>query len=261
MKDRSERRGSPRPNRPHPGPTRTRNGLLALALISAVVLLANGAWAAETITVPIGTEKGDNGEIIPKGTVAAAPGDQCTANVTYTNNEDLSEHNTDVLVGPVVFADAERGAGRSFEPQTFTAAGPVVVSIRIWDGITSGGFTVGVTCNPPEHPSTTTTTTMVESSTTTTMPPPNDNTPPTSTVPPVTSTTPTVPVPVGVDTGRGAPPEGGAETGAGACADPPGVCFESPWWLDHALLITGLGFVAALAAIGAATYYALGDGR
>ncbi len=79
MKDRSDRRGSPRPNRPHTGATRIRNVLLALALISAVVMLASGAWAGEPITIPVGTDHGDPGEIIPKGTLPATAVEYVTA--------------------------------------------------------------------------------------------------------------------------------------------------------------------------------------
>ena len=224
MKDRSDRRGSPRPNRPHTGATRIRNVLLALALISAVVMLASGAWAAETITIPVGTDRGDPGELIPKGTIPAEAGDQCIGTLTYTNNgPDFSEHpGTDIVAGPVEWRDVERGPGRTFDPQPFTATGPVPVALRIGgDGVSSGGFTVGVTCTtttPTTEPERTTTTpTPAPSTTTTTV------TVPTS-APSVTTTTEPAPVgpvpaggggcadaacdPVGVAAGQGAPGDG-----------------------------------------------------
>ncbi len=258
MKEHSERRGSPRSNRPHTGATRTRNGLLAIALVSAVVLLANGAWAAETITVEVGTDRGAPGEVIPKGTHPAEAGAQCIATLTYTNNEpDFSEHpDTDILVGPIEFRDVERGPGITFDPQTFTATGPVRLAVRLGgDGITSGGFTVGVTCRPP----TTTTSTSVA-------PNPSPSSTTTSTTPSVT--TPTTPLPAPPTTLSpppvGGPPAGGGDCVAGAC-EPVGVAtgygapVESPWWLDNAVLILGVAFVAALVLIGAATLAAFPD--
>ncbi len=229
MQDRSDRRGSPRRNRPHTGPTRTRNVLLALALISGMVMLASGAWAAETITIPVGTDRGDPGELIPKGTIPAEDGDQCIGTLTYTNNgPDFSEHpGTDIIAGPIEWRDVERGPGQTFDPQPFTATGPIPVALRIGgDGVSSGGFTVGATCQDAP-PNTTTTTTTTTSSTTTTSPTSTT----TSTFPPATTTTEPAPV-------------GPVPAGGGACAD--GACagFSLPPWQTW----LGIGVVWALLA-------------
>ncbi len=203
--------------------------LLILLLVTGVVIgmLIVTAGAAEAqpvepldVELPITTIIRDTpGSVHPIGTVPAIAGAECIATLRYTNQgPDFSEHDTDILVGPIEFLDVERGPGQVYTPMPFTATGPVAVSIRINDGLTSGGFLVGVTCNPP----TTTTTSSLpggppSSTSTTAGIPTTPTTGPPITAPPVTTIT--VPVPRGVDTGRGAPPEGGVAAGGGPLAN------------------------------------------
>ncbi len=194
--------------------------LLILLLVTGVVIgmLIVTAGAAEAqpvepldVELPITTIIRDTpGSVHPIGTVPAIAGAECIATLRYTNQgPDFSEHDTDILVGPIEFLDVERGPGQVYTPMPFTATGPVAVSIRINDGLTSGGFLVGVTCNPP------TTTTPVPPSPSTTVSVPT-TTPSMSQAPVVTTIT--VPVPRGVDTGRGAP-IGGVAAGGGPLAN------------------------------------------
>ncbi len=182
-------------------------GILAALLIVFVVLVvvAQAAeGAAGAVTIPDDVFRGDPGDVFHAGTIQATAGDECAATLTYTNNSpDPSDHpDTDILVGPVTFPDVEHGAFVS-AGLTFTAAGPVDVALRIGsDGVSSGGYLVELTCNPP---TTTTTTTTVSSTTTTTIP-----TSTTSTLPPVTTTTEPPPI-NGVDTGGGACADGGVD--------------------------------------------------
>ena len=185
--------------------------LLALLVVFVfLVVVANAAQAAGSVSIPDDVFRGDPGDVFHAGTIPATAGDECAATLTYTNNEGQSEHpDTDILVGPVTFPDVEHGAFVS-AGLTFTATGPVDVALRIGsDGVSSGGYLVEVTCNPP--PNTTTTTTTTTSSTTTTSPTSTT----TSTFPPATTTT-TEPPPInGVDTGGGACADGGCAGGNG----------------------------------------------
>ena len=233
------RPGSPQPQRPHTGATRARTVLLAVALVAAVVLYATAVWAAATVDVPISTVlRGNPGEVFPIDTVAANTGDQCTAVLEARNNRSVHP-NSDILVGPIVFADVEDGAFQK-AGLSFTATGPIAVAVRLGgDGVFSAGFLLEVTCSTPEPPTTTTitttTTTPPGSSTTVTVTP--TTTPSSVTVPPVTTTT------------LSPPPSGPVDAGGGACADG---CEYQPW-TDPVIL--GLAAIAAalLTAIGILT--------
>ena len=172
--------------------------LVALVVIG-LALTAATAVLGSTIDIPINTvHRGDPGDLFHQGTVAAQPGDECTAELEGRNNESIHP-DSDILVGPIVFADVEDGAFQA-AGLAFTATGPVEVFVRLGaDGVFSAGFTLEVTCNPPEQPDTTTTTRATSSSTT--MQPPVTSEPP-----PVTPTT------------LSEPPVGGVDTGGGACA-------------------------------------------
>ena len=210
--------------------------LVALLVVFAVlVVVANAAQAAD-VSIPDSVFRGDPGDVFHAGTIPATAGDECAAQVTYTNNEGQSEHpDTDILVGPVTFPDVEHGAFMS-AGLTFIATGNVDVALRLGsDGVSSGGYLVEVTCNPP---TTTTTTTTTPSPTTTSTTVPSSTTTSTSvvvtvpptTIPPVTTTTEP-------------PPINGIDTGGGACAD--GGCDSRNWLL---LAGVGIGVFAGLAA-------------
>ncbi len=168
--------------------------IMAVALaVGLVFLAASVAYADGSVSIDDRVFRGAPGDVFHAGTIPAVAGDECAAELMYTNNSpEPSEHDdTDILVGPVVFTDVEHGpfvAGGL----TFTAEGPVDVALRLGgDGVSSGGYLVEVTCTTTITSSTTTTTLVVLPSTTTT-----------STVPPVTTTTQSPPV-GGVDTGGG----------------------------------------------------------
>ena len=168
---------------------------IGLLMIGALVLYANVAYGAETISIPNQTHRGDPGQVFTEGTVEAV-GD-CTATLRYTNNEpDRSEHpNTNILVGPVTFTDVERGAFVE-AALPFTGTGLTEVATQLGgDGVTSGGFTVEITCT-----TTTPTTQPTESSTTT-----SPAVTPTTALPATTTTSP--------------PPVGGVPAGGGSEAD------------------------------------------
>ncbi len=199
-------------------------GILVALLIVFGVLVAVAHAADGSVSIPDQVFRGAPGDLFAAGTIPATAGDQCATTLTYTNNSpDPSDHpDTDILVGPVTFTDVEHGAFVS-AGLTFTATGPVDVALRLGsDGVSSGGYLVEVTCNPP-----TTTTTI---SPTTTVPPPTTET----TVPSVTTTTLIPPV---TPTTLSPPPVGGVATGGGACSD--GSCDDMPW---PAVAAAGAGF-------------------
>ncbi len=169
---------------------------LAAALVAGVVLVATSVLAQEVVAIDT-VHRGDPGDLFHEGTVEAVGA--CTATLRYTNNESQSEHpDTDILVGPITFTDVEHGAFVE-AGLTFTGTGTTDVTTRIGgDGISSGGFTLEVTCNPP-------TTTIIS---------PPTSTIPTTTVPSITVST----LPVTTTT-LSEPPVGGISTGGGACAD------------------------------------------
>ena len=206
--------------------------LMAIALVAAVVLLVTSAAAATEVVAIDTIHRGDPGDLFHEGTIKAVGA--CTATLTYTNNESQSEHDdTDILVGPATFTDVEHGAFVE-AGLTFTGTGTTDVWTRIGgDGVSSGGFTLEVTCNPP----TTTTTTFTEPSSTTTIVAPTA--PTTSSVPPAPTTTEPAPV-------------GGISTGGGAC-EPRSQC--DGWRLTPLQTWLGLGIAAAWV-LGGATAWA-----
>ncbi len=211
-------------------PTRTTlrwNALVAVALVAGVVLYATAALADSTVTVPIDTvHRGVPGQVFPEATIDAVGA--CAATLRWDNNvPEPSEHpDTDIIVGPVTFTNVERGDFVD-AALTFTGTGPTDVSTRLGgDGVTSGGFTLEVSCQESS-----TTTTPPDTTTTTA-----GSTPPTSTPNPVTTST------------LSPPPLGPVETGFGSCAD--GAC-DYQWWTDPVILGLVLIFAALLATIGA----------
>ena len=200
---------------------------LTIALIAGIVLIATAAGATEVVAIDT-VHQGDPGDLFHEGTIEAVGA--CTATLRYTNGpaEEPSDHpNTDILVGPLTFTNVERG---SFVDAalTFVGTGSTDVTTRIGDdGISSGGFTLEATCNPP-----TTTTTVPETSPSTTHPrPPTTGTPPTTSAPPATTTTEPAPI-------------GGVSTGGGACVD--GSCVIGSWSLTTRQTWIGLGGAAVL---------------
>ncbi len=171
---------------------------LTIALIAGIVLVATAARATEVVAIDT-VHKGESGDLFHEGTIEAVGA--CTATLRYTNSpaERPSDHpNTDILVGPVTFTNVERGAFVD-AALTFIGTGTTDIWTRLGgDGVSSGGFTLEVTCNPPKS----TTTTQPNTTPTT-----DASTPPTVTTPPVTTTT------------LSPPPVGGISTGGGACAD------------------------------------------
>ncbi len=170
------------------------------------------------VELSIDTYRGDPGEVFHAGTVAATAGDECVTELEYSNNSpDLSEHpETDILVGPVVFTDVEHGDSMA-AGLTFTATGPVNVALRIGsDGVSSGGFLVEVSCNPP----------------TTTTSSPNTSVPSTTIAITTTTDGPSVTL-----TTLSLPPVGGVDAGYGSCAD--GACDPFDWGWGEAFLIVG----------------------
>ena len=240
----------------HRSPTMTHR-LLAIAIAAtAIMAILLGIQAAshadEPITIPIGTDHGAPGEVIPKGTHPAVAGDQCLATLTYTNNgPGFSEHpGTDILAGPVEWLDVEVGPGRTFDPRPFTATGPVPVAVRIGvDGVTSGGFTVRVPCTTPP-----TTTTTPATPTPSSVPTPTTTQPSTTSTPTVTPSTFLSP-----------PPSGGVPAGGGGCSDgscePPVIvaAHDPAGWIPRAVLAASV--VAAVALAGLALYRNWREGR
>ena len=171
------------------------------AIIGAIVVLVALAAQAQDVDLPIDTVyRGDPGDIIPVATVPADPGVHCVAELEGHNNRSIHP-DSDILVGPVTFTNVENGTFQA-AALTFTTTGPINVMVRLGaDGVFSAGFTLEVTCNPPES----TTTTQPDTTPTT-----DASTPPTVTTPPATTTT------------LSEPPVGGISTGGGACAD--GAC-------------------------------------
>ncbi len=188
-------------------------GLLAILVIGVLAYLSLWgvtvhAHAQETrLEVDVDTvHRGDPGDLFFEGSYDAVAGEKCIAILeSVTNNESIHPGN-DLIVGPVTFTNIESG---TFEAAglAFTADGPDDVMVRLGeDGVFSAGFTLEVTCNPPEQPSTTTTTLPMEPSTTTT----------------TTGTSVTTPTLPATTTTLSPPPVGGISTGGGGCAD--GAC-------------------------------------
>jgi hypothetical protein len=201
--------------------------VIGLVVLAGVLLIYATAAKAATIEVPITTvHRGDPGDLFHEGTVPAQPGDQCVAVLESHNNRSVHP-DSDILVGPVVFADVEDGVFQA-GGITFVASGSVEVFVRLGaDGVFSAGFLLEVTCNPTTTTTTTTTTSLAPTTTT-----PSSATSTTS-VPPATTTT------------LSPPPVGGVDAGGGYDATP------APWWVE-ALVV--LGTFALFVVLLAGTY-------
>ncbi len=218
--------------------------------LAVVMLLTSAAFAYQSIEISIDTvHKGSPGDVIFIGQAPAPVGDQCVAELTYVNGpaDDPSIHpNTDILVGSITFTNVENGTFQA-AALTFVSDGINTVSLRLGgDGVTSGGFTLEVTCNPP----TTTTSTSVA-------PNPSPSSTTTATTPSVT--TPTTPLPAPPTT-LSPPPVGGVDTGGGGCAD--GAC--DGFSLSPLLTWIGIGavwFGLAVLVSAAIGYSSRGDGE
>ena len=202
-----------------------RTSITAFLAIWLFVVMQAFANAQTRVEIPIDTVRhGAPGDLFHEGTVEAV-GD-CTATLRWTNNEIQSQHGgTDILVGATLtFTDVEFGAFMT-SSKTFVGTGPTEVFTRLGeDGVSSGGFTLEITCNPP----TTTTSTTTPSTTTTT-------------APPVATTTTTISIPDASTTTTEPPPINGIDTGGGALehlvsVDPTPSNSVSPWTFVFALL-------------------------
>lgn len=209
--------------------------LTVIAIVAFFGWVAIGiAYGATTIISIDSFYEGDDGDLLYEGTAQAEPGDQCVAVLSSQNNESIHP-DSDILVGPVVFADVESDDQPRTETKTFTARGPEDVYTRLGKhGVFSAGFTLEVTCTPP-----TTTTTS-----TSTAPPPSISSTTTITTPPATTTpttespvtTITVPTPTGVNAG------GGSGDGSGWILAAAGVfAFLAVAALSFALILGGNG--------------------
>ncbi len=216
---------------------RTRNMLLTITLIAAAVLYGPAVWAQD-VELPIDTIiKNTPGSVHHIATIVSTAGKECVAELTFENDphEEPSIHlGNDILVGPVTFTDVENGMFQA-AGLTFTTTGPIDVAVRLGeDGVFSGGFTLEVTCNPPN-----TTTTVSATSTTTSSAAPST----TTSTPPVTPTT------------LSPPPVGGVDTGGGGCAD--GACDG----FSLSPLATWTLYIAAwlIAIVGLSTFIAIAN--
>ncbi len=188
--------------------TNTDRAIWAIFILVVIGLtLAAAAALAQTpddVDIPIDTIlRGELGDTFLVASVTASPGLKCDAFLDGRNNESVHP-NTDVLIqSGANFAAILNVESAAFSTgsTSFTTDGLIEVFIRLGaDGVSSTGFILELTCNPP---TTTTTSTVVSSTTTSSIPVTS------TTVPPVTTTTEP-------------PPVNRVDTGGGACAD--GAC-------------------------------------
>ena len=176
--------------------------LMVAALVAGVVFLsASIAYGQEAVSVdiPIGTLRGDPGDLILVATVETGPGLDCIGGVVPVNN--MSNHdNSDVAfvsgnAGGMIF-DVEVPTFDPNQKIAFVSEGPTLIYFRIGDdGVISAGFVAMLDCHEPPETTTTTTSPLPDETTTTTTEPPG----------PAPTTTTTEPAPVG-----GVPAGGGA---------------------------------------------------
>ena len=193
---------------------RTQYAIFAGVIIVWILIygvLAVYGQTPDDVDIPIDTIlRGDDGDTFLVATVTASPGLKCDAFLDGRNNESVHP-DTDVLIQSganfAAIFDVEAAAFNTGST-SFVTDGLIEVFIRLGpDGVSSTGFILELTCNPP----TTTTSSVPESTTTTTQ----VITPaPSTTVPSATTTTEP-------------PPINGVDTGGGACSD--GACDGSLW--------------------------------
>ncbi len=206
---------------------------VALGFIVGVLITRAEAQTPDDVDIPIDTIlRGDDGDTFLVATVTASPGLKCDAFLDGRNNESVHP-DTDVLIQSganfAAIFDVEAAAFNTGST-SFVTDGLIEVFIRLGpDGVSSTGFILELTCNPPTTTTSTTTTTLSPSTTSTT----------------VVQTTTTA-----VATTTEPPPINGVDTGGGACSD--GACdgFRlSPlqtWVLIPAMFVLSVGLAGAL---------------